>query len=195
MVTQNMACLSRGGEGIEVVEGNRPIQWLRAALPGALALSLAACGNVSDVASGDVKMFRKGWFDRPTWASTDAPTAVNTRRVVTPSDLLGPDGTCASAAGPGEAAADGLLPGGIAVDMTECDVVQRAGRPEQFEFGSNARGERTLVMTYVRGAKPGIYKFESGRLVGMERAPEPTATAKPAKPAKPSSKPASARGV
>jgi hypothetical protein len=177
-----------------VVEGNRPIQWLRAALPGALALSLAACGNVSDVASGDVKMFRKTWFERPAWASTEAATAVNARRVVTANDLLGPDGSCASAA-PAEAAADGFLPGGIAVDMTECEVVQRAGRPEQFEFGSNARGERTLVMTYVRGPKPGVYKFESGRLVGLERAPEPAASAKPAKPARPSSKPPSARGV
>ena len=38
-----------------------------------------------------------------------------------------------------------MIPGGIALEMTECDVVKRAGAPEQVELGTNERGERTVV--------------------------------------------------
>jgi hypothetical protein len=83
-----------------------------------------------------------------------------------------------------------LIPGGIGIDMTECEVVQRAGRPDNFEVGSTQRGERSAVLTYIHGPKPGIYKFEAGRLVALERGPEPPAAPKPAKPAKQPAKPA-----
>ena len=68
-----------------------------------------------------------------------------------------------------------MLPSGIALDMTECDVVKRAGQPEKVDFGTNERSERTVVLTYIRGPRPGIYRFAAGRLTIVERAPEPPA--------------------
>jgi hypothetical protein len=74
--------------------------------------------------------------------------------------------------------------GGIGLAMTECDVVKRAGAPEKMELGTNERSERTLMLTYIQGTRPGIYSFVAGRLIAIERAPEPPAPPKPVKPAK-----------
>jgi hypothetical protein len=78
-----------------------------------------------------------------------------------------------------------MIPSAIALDMSECDVVKRAGFPERTEIGTNEAGERTVTLTYINGQKPGIYTFRAGRLASMERAPEP-----PAKPLKKNTKPA-----
>jgi hypothetical protein len=109
---------------------------------------------------------------------------------VTPADLVDAEGRCAAApanappadggASPTQDAIPATAPG-IAIDMTECDVVNRAGQPERVEIGSNERSERTAVLTFIRGARPGIYHFTAGRLTSMERAPEPAPAAKPAK--------------
>lgn len=77
-----------------------------------------------------------------------------------------------------------LVAGGVALTMTECEVVKRAGQPEKVEIGTNARGERSAVLTYLQGPHPGIYSFVAGRLMTIERAPEPPKSAKSAKPAK-----------
>ena len=111
------------------------------------------------------------------------------------SDLIGPQGQCAAvapapaaplpdAAGEPAAAAPALVQGGIALQMTECDVVSRAGQPDNIEFGSTERGERSVVLTYMRGPRPGIYRFAGGRLHSIERGPEPPAPPKKAAPAK-----------
>lgn len=71
---------------------------------------------------------------------------------------------------------------GIALDMTECDVVRIAGVTDRVEISANERGQRAVVLTYVTGSRPGVYRFVSGRLVSVERGPEPAAPAKPAKP-------------
>ena len=76
---------------------------------------------------------------------------------------------------------------GIALQMTECEVVQRAGGPDGIEFGSEG-GERSVVLTYTRGARPGIYRFAGGRLYSIERAPEPPDAAKPQKKSPPPKK-------
>ena len=68
--------------------------------------------------------------------------------------------------------------GGIALQMTECDVVWRAGATEKIEFGNNERGERAVMLTFTRGPRPGVYRFAGGRLVSIERAPAPPAAAK-----------------
>jgi hypothetical protein len=73
---------------------------------------------------------------------------------------------------------------GIGLGMTECDVVKRAGPPENMALGTNERSERTLTLTYTKTMRPGIYSFVAGRLVTIDRAPEPPAPAKPARPAK-----------
>jgi hypothetical protein len=80
-----------------------------------------------------------------------------------------------------------MIPSAVALDMTECDVVKRAGHPEKVDFGTNDRNERTVILTYIRGARPGIYRFAAGRLQSIERAPEPPPPPKPVRPQKRSS--------
>jgi hypothetical protein len=77
-----------------------------------------------------------------------------------------------SAAAPGPVPATG---GNIGFDSTECDVVRFAGVPNSTELGANERSERTIVMTYLGGPRPGIYRFTAGRLTAIERValPEP----------------------
>ena len=38
--------------------------------------------------------------------------------------------------------------GGIALGMSECDVVFRAGQPTAVQIGKNPNGDRTAVLTY-----------------------------------------------
>ena len=54
----------------------------------------------------------------------------------------------------GPAQAEPLLPGGISLQMTECDVVHRAGPVAKMELGTTGRGERSLVLTYLAGPWP-----------------------------------------
>jgi hypothetical protein len=64
--------------------------------------------------------------------------------------------------------------------MSECEVVHRTGPVEKMELGTTGRGERSLVLTYLKGPWPGVYRFTAGRLVSIERAPaapEPSAKA------------------
>jgi len=63
--------------------------------------------------------------------------------------------------------------GGIALGMTECQAVQRAGQPGNVAISSGDRGERSVVLTYLSGPWPGIYRFSDGRLKVVERAPTP----------------------
>ena len=116
---------------------------------------------------------------------------------VAPDDLVDSSGRCAGAVVPATSgdqpgnvslpdAGVPMIPAGIALEMSECDVVKRAGFPEQVNVGANERGERTVTLTYINGQRPGIYNFTSGRLTSMERAPEPPPSARTAKkPAKP----------
>jgi hypothetical protein len=95
-------------------------------------------------------------------------------------DLAGapmPTATPASApSGPGlqrlEPAPAPLASGGIALGMTECQTVQRAGTPSNVAISTGEKGERKVVLTYLSGPWPGIYTFAGGRLNVVERAPE-----------------------
>ena len=81
-----------------------------------------------------------------------------------------------------------LVPGGIALGMTECQTVQRAGSPNNVAISAGDRGERKVVLTYLSGPWPGIYTFSDGRLKVIDRAPEQPKPAKAApkkKPVKP----------
>ncbi len=69
--------------------------------------------------------------------------------------------------------------GGVALGMSECDVVRRAGLPGNINIGAGDKGERKVVLTYLTGTWPGIYTFDNGRLKVVDRAPEPPATVKP----------------
>jgi hypothetical protein len=86
-----------------------------------------------------------------------------------------------------------LLSGGIALGMSECDVVFRAGVPSAVEIGNAPNGDRTAVVTFNNGPRAGIYHFQAGALIEVERSqttPAPTQSAKkkPAAPPKASSK-------
>jgi hypothetical protein len=171
------------------VSGSR----IRLVLVAALATSmLAGCSGAPNILSSDA-----GWFDKPiftarNWQTNSGPRTPLSSRPVGPEDLLTADGSCPVSPGalaatdnaPG-APADAAMPsgGGVALDMSECEVVRRVGAPERFEVGNDA-GHRTVLLTYLRGARPGIYRFVDGRLVSVERAPEAPAPTRPQRPAK-----------
>jgi hypothetical protein len=91
----------------------------------------------------------------------------------TPSAPMPTTPAAAASEGPGATSpadsSDPLLGQGIALGMTECDVVWRAGAPSSVQFGSNPKGNRTAVLTYDGGPRAGIYRFEAGRLMDMDR--------------------------
>jgi hypothetical protein len=107
-------------------------------------------------------------------------------------DLAGapmPAGAVA-AANPGDGVQGGpQVLGGIALGLTECQAVQRAGQPGNVNIGAGNRGERTVVLTYLTGPWPGIYHFADGRLKVIDRAPAPPEPPK-APPKKKTKKPA-----
>jgi hypothetical protein len=71
--------------------------------------------------------------------------------------------------------------GGIALGMTECQAVQRAGTPNDVAISGDQKGERKVVLKYLGGPWPGIYTFVGGRLSVVERAPEQPKPAAPKK--------------
>jgi hypothetical protein len=78
---------------------------------------------------------------------------------------------------------------GLALGMSECDVVRRAGAPERVDLGTDERGERSVTLAYMRGERAGIYRFREGRLFTIERVAVVEEPKKPAKP-KAAAKPA-----
>jgi hypothetical protein len=183
----------------------------RFALAGAVALAVGGCSNQAQIFDSS------NWFSKPTnvfakpdWARpVDQNTAeLGPRGPVGPNDLVNPDGSCAAAEAPQAAASapeaapattgsadpaagqPGAPPvlGGIALGMTECDAVRRAGTPSNVAISAGDKGERKVVLTYLSGTWPGIYTFDSGRLKVVDRAPEqqkPKAPVKKKKAAKP----------
>jgi hypothetical protein len=114
---------------------------------------------------------------RPDWLTYSGSKNEFTLRPVTAADLVSENGQCAPAEGAPapDSESDGAQPfqsGGIALQMTECDVVRRAGAPEQLQVGADERGDRSAVMTYTQGPRPGIYRFNAGRLTSIERGPD-----------------------
>jgi hypothetical protein len=108
-------------------------------------------------------------------------------RPVADSDLVDANGSCPAAAAPGSDASG--LGEGVGLGMTECEVVARAGPPNSAQLGRNPNGDRTAVLSYQGGRRPGIYHFERGRLMQMDRVevaePPQQAKKKPAKTKKP----------
>lgn len=181
------------------------------ALVSALALGLGGCGGgkvFDDKNEG-------GWFSKPVnlfakpdWARpVDAKGAeLGPRGPVGPEELVNADGSCPPEAAQAQAAATptagpvglpagepGSPPvlGGIALGMSECQAVRRAGSPSNVAMSADEKGERKVVLTYLSGPWPGIYTFNAGRLKVVERAPEPPKPAKPAAKKKRAVKPAS----
>ena len=65
--------------------------------------------------------------------------------------------------------------------MSECDVVARVGQPTAVDLGRNPNGDRTAVLTFQGGPRPGIYRFVAGRLTEMDRVDEPPPPPQPVK--------------
>jgi hypothetical protein len=168
----------------------------------ALAGALSGCGDAG---------WEGGWFRKPVdvfghnagYQYSDLAQGTRQLGPVTPADLVDASGSCPAPLapaqpppGPGSPAAaapppapDSLLGSGVGLGMTECEVVYRAGPPNSVQLGANPNGDRTAVLSYQSGPRPGIYHFERGRLMQMDRVevpePPPVAKKKPAKAKKP----------
>lgn len=172
----------------------------------AVALALGGCANV-DYENKDA------WFAKPFeltsrkggYTFSELQETKERTRPITANDLVDGNGSCpapqASQQAPAAAAANqapgaspaadtgSLLGGGVALGMSECDVVFRAGSPSAVQIGKGPNGDRTAVLTFNSGPRPGIYHFASGALTEVERgqgapAPPQTAKKKPATPTK-----------
>jgi hypothetical protein len=169
----------------------RSLDRIRLALLFTATLVVVGCS--SDIAQQRVNSPAK-IFAVPDWAqfrsSSDKPRG---QRPVTADDLVSAEGVCSGAdttvapatPQPGqEGGAPAPETRGIGLEMTECQVVRRVGKPDRVEIGADPGGQRATVITYLQGVRPGIYHFVNGRLKQVEAAPEPPAAAKPQKPPK-----------
>jgi hypothetical protein len=148
---------------------------LRFLAVAALAPLAAACSQVD---LSDMKVMPNfGGITKMESLSVASSAPSHELRPVTQADLVGPQGQCAGTGGEAQ--------GGIALEMTECEVVKRAGAPGNVEVGANERGERAVTLTYSSGPRAGIYHFAGGRLYDIDRveAPPPPPDTKPKKPA------------
>jgi hypothetical protein len=84
-------------------------------------------------------------------------------------------------------------PRGVALSMTECQVVQLTGYTDRVEVGADERGRRRVKLTYATGDRPGIYNFIGGRLASMERIEGLPQPKKPQAPRKSKTKTAKAK--
>jgi hypothetical protein len=168
----------------------------------AVAIAVGGCANVETGPGA-------GWFSKPFDVSgttggfsVEQNSTTFKQRPITTNDLVDANGACPAAAAPapapppqtpdgaGGAPAAGpeqspLLGGGIGLGMSECDVVQRAGAVNAVNLGNTPRGDRTAVLTYSSGPRPGIYRFTAGRLTDIERGAEPPPPPPPEKKKKP----------
>jgi hypothetical protein len=168
----------------------------RANITAAAALALAACSLDSGLFSkSDSK-------SEETYSQHQAPKG-GKQRVARAEDLIDASGRCAGeaavpqalnfAAGqqagpaapnapPADANAAAPPRTGVSLGMTECDVVRTIGHTDRIEISTDEGGRRSVTLTYLQGARPGIYRFVAGQLVSLERVDEAPAAARPAKP-------------
>jgi hypothetical protein len=161
----------------------------------AVSAALAGCGGLDMPRMSEVNFFpnRGQLFKTPDWGSSTPRTAPDTisSGPVAPEQEVDAAGRCAAgAAAPtevsvGTVAGDlgttaavspevpGLVPGGVALGMTECQVVSHAGQPGQVTIGVDEAGQRKVVLTYLSGPWPGIYTFAAGRLKVVDRVAQP----------------------
>jgi hypothetical protein len=147
-----------------------------------LTCGLAACSYLPDMSQVRAPSMDLHTFEMRDWNSyAKSQTAT---RAVTPNDLVDPGGRCAAMAPPvqttpdpslGQAPTAQVAPPtrGVGLDMTECEVATAIGaQPQSVDIGTNERGERNVILTYVGTDRSGIYHFVGGRLVSLERGPD-----------------------
>ncbi len=169
---------------------------------GRVALALALLGALAGCAD-----MENGWFSKPLnlfgsgnlGYSYSQLNEVKQERRITADDLVDANGACPRAASSAQAApvnpdgspagalgAASQLGGGIGIGMSECDVVSRIGAPTGVDLGRNPNGDRTAVLTFQGGPRPGIYRFVGGKLAELDRVAEapPPPPSQPQKPIK-----------
>lgn len=144
-----------------------PAQDQAAAAPAAPAPPAAPADRPVGGMAGDLA-------SEPMPAGPAAPAATTGAAPAAPPDRLEPAGGFGMPMAP-------AVTGGVALGMSECQVVRRAGTPNNVSVGADNKGERTVVLSYLGGSWPGIYHFESGRLKEVDAAPTPPKPAKPVK--------------
>jgi len=167
-----------------------------------MAYGLAACSSMPDFAQ--FKLPDPRTFLPSNSATYVPPASARTMRPVGPEDLVDGQGLCAgmqtaSDAALGSDAGTGappppaatILQRNIALDMSECEVVRAMGQPQSVNVAANERGERKVVLVYAGTERAGTYEFTAGRLISLERGPEPPPPPKPQKP--PKKQPATAK--
>jgi hypothetical protein len=171
----------------------------------ALTLAAALCG----CADPSVFDHSQRWFSRPLdftgrnsgYSFSEMEESRGRDHPVTANDLVSGNGACPgepvsapAAAGPpapgARAAGAGASLGapapatGIALGMTECDVVRSVGAPSSVQIGRGPNGERTALLAFDRGPQAGTYRFQRGRLTAMDGVDAPAARPKVAERAK-----------
>ena len=147
---------------------------------------LAACG--SDTFSSDTKLFpsQVKFFSSQDWATATKATGPDLiaagpapgEELVDANGRCGVQGTQTDVA-VGTVAGDlgsstaaqpttPTVAGGVALGMSECQVVARAGQPGQVNIGAEPGNERKTVLTYNSGPWPGTYTFSAGRLKDIQ---------------------------
>jgi hypothetical protein len=152
---------------------------------------VAGCSGASDMLS----MKDAEWFSKPGRlfirnVSIDTPP-LTPDKPITAEDLVSAEGGCpgmAPAGGPTNANASsdaaGAPPaagGSVALGHTECDVVRGIGAPDSVNV-SGGGDSRVATVTWLHGARAGIYTFTGGRLSSVEKAPDAGPQPKVAKP-------------
>lgn len=159
----------------------------------ALATALCGCANPALFEHGE------HWFSRPFDATgrdsgytfSELQETRSKTRPVPASELVSGNGACpppvapagppaagagpapapgAGATSPAAAAAPSYLGQGVALGMTECEVVWRVGAPSSVQIGGSPNGERTAALTFDTGPQAGVYHFRGGRLRAMDGA-------------------------
>ena len=161
--------------------------WAR---PSTSRVSLGPQGPVGaeDLVGADGRCAPTAQAAEPPPAQAAAPTGADREVGSVAGDLAGPAApapTRTAGADPGLQKLEPAMPqvaGGIALGMTECQAVQRAGVPTNVAISAGDKGERRAVLTFLSGPWPGIYTFADGRLKVIDRAPEqPKPAGTPAK--------------
>jgi len=151
----------------------------------AIAIALSGCANV-DLENKDA------WFSKPFkfvgnkggFTFSELHESKVRAQPITANDLIEANGSCPPPAAQQAAAStpvdpsggappatdtSALLGGGIALGMSECDVVFRAGAPSDIQIDQNPNHARTTALTFNSGPHPGIYHFRGGALMEIER--------------------------
>jgi hypothetical protein len=167
-----------------------------------MAMGLSACSS-SDLFSKDNQFQSFKFFSKQDWSTVQATGDLDTPKPVGSEEMVDASGHCGpevaaepaqtpaqtqphaqtsapTSAGspPAAGSGGGQILGGVALGMTECQVVRRAGEPSNVQFGNEAGADRKVTLTYLQGPWPGIYHFSAGRLKDLERVAAPA----PAKP-------------